>query len=424
MGLRTTGKLAKKKVAPFSLVGMGASQPDVQKEMARLLIRHIEQQAVANEEQNKRLNLVNAELEEKNNYLNAILESISTPLLVLDRTFKVKLANEAFFNLFQLSPEETIEHSLFQMDNSEWNLPALRGVMENVFVKNSPFKNLVVERLSRRIGKKTLRLGAKQILQKGLATETVLLSIEDVSAEKRRAELEKSNQELKGFTYAASHDLQEPLRMISSYLELVKVESLEKLELAQIEYLDFAIESANRMKSLIDDLLAYARVGSTETEPEPVNLENLFNQVLEELRTTLIESQITISHSPLPTVLAERNQLRQVFQNLIDNAIKFRRGPNPKLHIVAERKGEEWVFAFKDNGIGFEMKYADKVFQIFQRLHKKEDYSGTGIGLPICKKAIENSGGSIWLESEPDQGTTFFFTLPAAVHSELEAGSH
>jgi PAS domain S-box-containing protein len=225
-------------------------------------------------------------------------------------------------------------------------------------------------------------------------------------------ELEHSNQELQQFAHVASHDLQEPLRMVSSYLRLLEQRCQGQLDEAASEYIAFAVDGAARMQALIRDLLAYSRVG-THGEPfEPTDCQAVLEQVLQDLKVTLEESGAVITHDPLPVVRGDATQLGQLLQNLISNAIKFRGQRPPEIHVGVERRGDEWVFAVRDNGIGIEEQYFERIFLVFQRLHTQAEYPGTGIGLAVCKRIVERHGGRIWVESEPGQGATFYFTLP------------
>ena len=232
------------------------------------------------------------------------------------------------------------------------------------------------------------------------------------TVKERTAELARSNVELEQFAYVASHDLQEPLRMITSYLQLLQRRYQGKLDEKADKYIYFAVDGAARMQVLINDLLEFSRVATRAREPEPTDSEFILNQVLSNLELFIKENKATVSHDPLPEVMADSTQLAQVFQNLIANGIKFHSEEAPKIHISAEKKAREWVFSVQDNGIGIDPQYSEKIFEVFKRLHKKEEYPGTGIGLAVCKKIVERHGGRIWVESELGKGSTFYFTLP------------
>ncbi len=226
------------------------------------------------------------------------------------------------------------------------------------------------------------------------------------------AELERSNQDLQQFASIASHDLQEPLRMMSTYAELLgehcsKLGDTTKTD----QYVHYVMDGAARMKAMIKDLLEFSRLGNDGTEIEATDCNPLLEAALLNLAAAVAESAAKISHSQLPTVMANPPQLQQVFQNLIGNAIKFHGTEAPGVEISAEQKGEEWIFSVADNGIGIAPEHVDTVFAVFQRLHTRTEYPGNGIGLAICKKVIERLGGRIWIESLPPGGATFRFTL-------------
>jgi PAS domain S-box-containing protein len=226
------------------------------------------------------------------------------------------------------------------------------------------------------------------------------------------AEVERSNRELEQFAYVASHDLQEPLRMVTGFLQLLEDRCKDQLDEKALEYIAYAVGGAGRMRGLIESLLEYSRVGGKVLECAPVNLEALLSDVLLLLKGRIEESGARITHDPLPELVGDGKQLAQVFQNLIGNALKFRGGRRPDIHIGAERQPEAWAFSVRDNGIGFDPAQSERIFELFQRLHSREEYEGTGMGLAICKKIVERHGGRLWVESTPGVGSTFRFTIP------------
>jgi signal transduction histidine kinase len=226
-------------------------------------------------------------------------------------------------------------------------------------------------------------------------------------------DLETSNRELQHFAYIASHDLQEPLRMVSSYLQLIDSRYKGRLDRDADEFIGYAVDGALRMKGMIEGLLAYTRVQTRAEPPQSIDAGQALDETLNNLRLSIEESGAAVTHDLLPTVSGDRTQLIQLFQNLIANALKFRGEARPVIHVSAEQRNGEGLFAVRDNGIGFDAKYADRLFRMFQRLHGK-DYPGSGIGLALCKRIVERHGGRIWAESEPGGGSTFYFTLPLA----------
>jgi signal transduction histidine kinase/AmiR/NasT family two-component response regulator len=230
--------------------------------------------------------------------------------------------------------------------------------------------------------------------------------------ERYAADLERSNEDLEQFAYVISHDLREPVRMIRSFLQLLEDRFGDRLPPKAQEYVAYAVDGAGRMHEMIGALLDLSRVGTRGKDPAPTEVEAVLERTLKSLGRVIEEAGAEVTHAPLPTVLADRAQLAQVFQNLIANGIKFcREGVPPRVHVSAEREGDEWLFSVADNGIGIDLEQAGRLFQIFQRLHTAEEYPGTGIGLALCRRIVERHGGRIWVESEPGRGSTFFFTL-------------
>ncbi len=255
------------------------------------------------------------------------------------------------------------------------------------------------------------------------ANETLL---RDIAARKRveqeltskAEELARSNAELELFAYVASHDLQEPLRMVASYTQLLARRYKGKLGAEADEFIGFAVDGATRMQQLIQDLLSYSRVTSRGEALNLTQSETACNSALENLRESIKESKAQVSVGPLPGIIADASQLTQLFQNLIGNAIKYRNERRPEISISAKSNGSEWTFSIQDNGIGIELKYFERIFQMFQRLHTRKEYSGTGIGLAVCRRIVERHGGRIWVESQPGQGSTFLFTIPRVERTE------
>ncbi len=236
---------------------------------------------------------------------------------------------------------------------------------------------------------------------------------------RQASELARSNEDLEQFAYVASHDLQEPLRMVSSYVQLLARRYQGRLDKDADDFIGFAVDGAARMKSLIDDLLEYSRVKAAASLDE-IDCETLLSGVLKNLKSAIVESGARVSVGHLPTVKGDTTQLTQLFQNLISNAIKFRGDTAPAIEVTAKRTDEAWIFSVSDNGIGIDPAFKDRIFMLFQRLHHKNEYSGTGMGLAICKKIVERHGGRIWVESEPGKGATFSFTIHD--NSEEERG--
>jgi signal transduction histidine kinase len=287
---------------------------------------------------------------------------------------------------------------------------------------------LTISRPLRRLRDSADRIAAGQMVEPGPSTRrdeigslsramTTMVRTLNLQAD----ELKRSNGDLEQFAYVASHDLQEPLRMVSGFTGLLKRRYGGKLDADADEYIEFAVSGANRMQSLINDLLSYSRVGREEVAAKSVDTQVALDQALANLQTAIEERSALVSCGQLPTVWANHGMLVRLFQNLVANALKFCKAERPIVRIQAEPRGGDWVFSVADNGIGIEPQYKDRIFLIFQRLHKQSEYPGTGIGLAVCKRIVERNGGRIWLESEPGKGTTFFFTLPATGGQQIAA---
>ena len=244
----------------------------------------------------------------------------------------------------------------------------------------------------------------------------------------RNRTLVQSNKELQVFAYVASHDLQEPLRMVADYVQLLARRYKDKLDPDAMDFIGFAVDGVSRMQRLINDLLAYSRVETRQKPFESADLNLVLDHVLQNIKVSIEESQAVITHDPLPKLVVDGPQLGQVFQNLLSNAIKFRAQASPKIHISARHADGQWTFGVVDNGIGIDPQYADRIFVIFQRLHTAAEYPGTGIGLAVCKKIVERHRGRIWVKSALGEGATFSFTIPdpstmhGGVRSDGEAG--
>jgi PAS domain S-box-containing protein len=253
--------------------------------------------------------------------------------------------------------------------------------------------------------KKSIRMigVAQDITERKLAVAALL---------QRTEELARSNTELVQFAYVASHDLQEPLRMVSSYVQLLARRYSGKLDSDADEFIAFAVDGAKRMQNMINDLLAFSRVTTKGHEFKPVEADTALKLALANLKVAIEESQASVTFDPLPVVNADSAQLTQLFQNLIGNAIKFRRKEPPQVHVSVEKRAKDWEFSVRDNGIGIEPQHLERIFVIFQRLHTAAQFPGTGIGLAICKKIAERHGGNLWVSSQPGVGSTFHFTIP------------
>jgi PAS domain S-box-containing protein len=363
---------------------------------------------------------VEAAVQEARAYAESIVDTVREPLIVLDPKLRVVSANPSFYNLFQTTKEETEYCVIYDLGNRQWDIPQLRHLLEEIVPRNAAFDDFEVEHAFPTIGHRSMVLNARRVGRGAPQSHLILLAIEDITerkqAEKRLArqteELARSNAELEQFAYVASHDLQEPLRKVASYTDLLAKRYQGQLDSRAHTFIAYIHDGATRMKALIDDLLTLSRIGNEEISLEQTDVEAVLREALAVLDTALQESGASVTFDPLPTTMANPSQLEQLLHNLIGNAIKFRGTEPTHIHVSAEQKNHQCVFSVQDNGIGIDPQDAERIFAVFQRLHSRAEYPGTGIGLAICKKIVEHHGGRIWLESQPGKGATFYFTLP------------
>ena len=339
-------------------------------------------------------------------------------IVMTDKYGRIMEANEKAVASYGYSRDELLQTNIADLqahdtlEDYELQMKRLEGIME---------KGLVFETVHWRKDGTTfpVEVSAREIKIEG----TVFFQsiIRDISERKQAEaklslameELTRSNEELEKFAYVASHDLQEPLRMVSSFVQLLEKRYKGNLDQDADDFINYAVDGANRMQVLITDLLAYSRVGRRGKEFKEIACEAALDRALSNLQAVVEQSGAVVTRDPLPEVMGDGSQITQLFQNLIGNAIKFCKDRTPSIHISAELKKNEWVFSVRDNGIGIAPEYFERIFSIFQRLHDRQEYQGTGIGLAICRKVVERHGGRIWVESEPGSESTFYFTIPA-----------
>ncbi len=292
---------------------------------------------------------------------------------------------------------------------------ALELAYKELQVTNSSLQHEVEERLSAEKQVRTLNSGLEEKVR--LRTDELEQALRTAqmaenSLKKAMTELQQSNQDLEQFAYVASHDLQEPLRMVSSFTQLLQKRYQGKLDQDADEFIQFAVDGAIRMQQLINDLLSYSRVATRGKPPEPVDLNITLGTVRANLHASIAESAALVTNDPLPTVIADPLQMAQLLQNLIANAVKFRGDAPPRVHLSAQETDKEWIVSVRDNGIGIDPEFFQRIFVVFQRLHSGVKYPGSGIGLAICKKIVERHAGSIRIESTLGEGANFIFTIP------------
>lgn len=278
------------------------------------------------------------------------------------------------------------------------------AVEKTLYEKNQILQQEISNRLAVEKALQDQNLILQQEISNRKRAESALL--------KSNQELARSNAELEQFAYVASHDLQAPLATIASYSQLLEKRYKDQLDSQAIKFITNIVQGCTRMQTLIDDLLEYSRVGRSQKPFELADCNHAVQQAIANLQGAIRNAQAVVTYSELPAVMGDISQLVQLFQNLLGNAIKYRHDAPPAVHISASKHEESWLFSVSDNGIGIARQHQERIFQIFQRLHTQREYSGTGIGLAICQKIVERHGGSMWVESEPGQGSTFHFTLP------------
>jgi len=312
------------------------------------------------------------------------------------------------------------------LGQQRWDRPALNLTEDDwrrhrqQLVRHEPFHDFEMQRPSADGGSRWISLSGEPVFDdagrftgyRGVGKDITERKQAEIELREAHEELKRSNSELEQFAYVASHDLQEPLRMVSSYTQLLLRRYGERFEGDAKEFMGYIVDGAARMKQLIEDLLAYSRVGTRGKDFHEVEVEGALRRAVTNLRAAIEESGASVTWDALPTVIADDLQLTQLFQNLIGNALKFRSASVPRVSVSATEKEKEWEFKVRDNGIGIEPQYFERIFMVFQRLHNKTEYPGTGIGLAICKKVVERHGGRIWVEAQPGEGSAFHFTLP------------
>jgi two-component system CheB/CheR fusion protein len=347
-------------------------------------------------------------------FAEAIVETVREPLVILNQNLRVLKANKAFYETFRAAREETEERLIYDLGNGQWNIPKLRELLENILPAHSTFRDFEVTHDFEHVGRKVMLLNASEIFNPNAQARTILLAIEDATDRKQAEDaLRRTNAELQHFAFALTHDLQEPLRMVVNFTELLGREYAGKLGGEADRFIAYSVEGALRIEALLKALLAYWEVTEREQNSfAEIDCSAVLAKALLNLKAAIAESGAIITSDPLPTVVAEEVMLLQLFQNLISNSIKYRGEETPRIRVSAERDGAWWLIAVRDNGVGIDPQDTDRVFGMFKRLHGSE-IPGTGIGLALCKKIVERQGGRIWVESETGRGATFKFTISA-----------
>lgn len=352
------------------------------------------------------------------NFLNSIVENIPNMIFVKDsEELKFVKFNKAGEELLGYSKEELVgknDYDFFPKNEADFFTAKDKKVFdtgklleieeESIHTKHKGVRILETKKIP------ILDSSGNPIYLLGISSDITDRKRIETELEQRTKELARSNTELEQFAYVASHDLQEPLRTVATYLQLLEKRYKDKLDPEVADFIAYAIGGSNRMRALIHSILEYSRINRIKPF-EDINMNLLLNEVLENIRVSIKENNVTIKINELPEIYGDYVLINQLFQNLIENAIKFRKAINPEIIISGKKQGHEYLFSVTDNGIGMKKEFTNKIFDIFQRLNSREEYSGTGIGLAICKKIVERHGGEIYVESEAGKGSTFYFTI-------------
>ncbi|HYP04702.1 MAG TPA: ATP-binding protein [Bryobacteraceae bacterium] len=352
-----------------------------------------------------------------------IVRTVREPLLVLDDELCVRHANRSFYKVFAVSMVDTENRRIYELGTGQWNIPELRDRLAGILLDDESLEDFEVEYDFPAVGRRVMLLNARRIHNEG--SDRILLAMEDITqrrqTERLRQELSdklaRSNRELEDFAQVASHDLQEPLRKIQAFGGRLKSAAGPALNATARADLERILHAASRMQTLIDDLLTFSRVQTQARPFQPVDLGHIAEEVVEDLETSIRASGGTVEiDAGLPSIEADALQMRQLLQNLIGNALKYyKKDCHPQVRVRAElsqRDGDLCLLSVEDHGIGFDEKYLDRIFNVFQRLHGRNEYAGTGIGLAVCRRIAERHGGSITACSRPGVGSTFTVTLP------------
>ena len=393
--------------------------------------------------ENSHLELPGNRVLDPGDYFQNIVETVREPLIVLDSDLRVKGASRSFYRTFSVTREETEGRLIYELGDRQWDIPALRTLLEEILPERTEFDGFEVVHEFPRVGRRVILLNARQIVTAERSATMILLAIEDITDRKRveeklkiyAAKLERSNRELQDFAQVASHDLQEPLRKILAFGDRLKSKAGESLDAECQDYLQRMFNAAARMQTLITDLMMFSRI-ETKAQPfSPIDLGVIAREVSADLESRIEQTGGHLEIEELPTIDADPMQMRLLLQNQIGNSLKYHSaGVSPIERIYSLRRHapdtgslDESALSRQlcqilvtDNGIGFDEKYLDRIFTVFQRLHKKGEYEGTGVGLAICRKIVDLHGGTITARSSPGQGATFVVTLPVRQPKEVE----
>lgn len=365
-------------------------------------------------------------------YAESIFATAREACMLLDDGLRVRAANRAFYDTFHVTREETEGRALHELGAGQWDIPTLRKLLEEVIPRDGQMRDFEIEHDFPRLGRRTMLLNARRVSQAGGPGQRIFLAVEDVTemyqareeARLLREELEdrvrQRTAELEAFSYSVSHDLRSPLRALDGFARILHEEYAECLPAEGQEYVRDIRRNAQKMGQLVDDLLAFSRLGRQSVQRRRVAPAALVREVLEDLRPEQASRQVEVVVGDLPSCHADPALLKQVWANLLGNAFKYTRKHDPaRIEVGCMEQGRERVYFVRDTGAGFDMRYAGKLFGVFQRLHKAADYDGTGVGLAIVQRIVHRHGGRVWADAAVNRGATFYFTMPDLAEVQL-----
>jgi PAS domain S-box-containing protein len=353
-------------------------------------------------------------------FAESVINTVREPLISLDQDLRVVTVGRSFYDFFKVKPEETVGQLIYDLGDKQWDIPKLRELLETILPQKATFDNYEVEHDFAGIGRRTMLLNARQIEQVLGKKRTILLAIEDITErkaieaglEQTRKDLESSNKELEAFTYSVSHDLRAPLRAVAGFSRILIDEHAAQLSPDVQRYLNLVLSNTLQMGRLVDDLLSFSRFSRQAMADGLIDPAQLVREAMDLLCGEQPDRALKLTVADLPPCRGDRTLLKQIFVNLLSNALKFTRQRDPAvIEVGFSRKDGETIYFVRDNGAGFDMRYVGKLFGVFQRLHSSESYEGTGVGLAIVQRIVHRHGGRVWAEGEPDKGATFYFTL-------------
>lgn len=382
-----------------------------QGDIARARVEHLEEQVAAGQRTDLAHIATELRLQGALDYVESIIDTVREPILVLDESLRVRTASQAFYDTFAVSPDKTIGKFVYDLGNRQWGIPNLRTLLEEILPIEKISRDFEISHDFPLLGPRIMLLNARKLPDENNGSEHILLAIEDITERKRmEEESRRKNEDLESFAYIAAHDLRSPLNSGMNLLQLL-ARNVKDLRTEDRDMLNLAIMNFRRLGVLMQDILSFSVASNAAQRPRMISLEEPLHMALANIAHHIEQTGATITVGNLLTVRAEPTQMVMLFQNLISNAIKYRRDEPPHVRVESVREGSYCHFSISDNGEGFDAEQAAKIFEPFKRLHGP-DIPGSGIGLATCKRIIERLGGRLWAESTPGVGSTFHFTLP------------